>query len=72
MEENVEPNDDRAGEDCLDTYTPTPEEIAADCKRIREGWDSDRLKSKRSDGALPPILGGDLRRGNGPHRRIKD
>lgn len=72
MEENFEPDDDPAGDDYLDTYSPTPEEIAAECRRIRESWDSDRLKSKRSDGALPPILGGDLRKGSGPHRRINE
>ena len=33
-------------------YTPTPAEIEAECKRIREAWDDNERKSRRTRNAV--------------------
>ena len=41
-------------------YVPTPEEIAAECAKIREGWSEERWERQRTQadrGWMPPVIG---------------
>lgn len=46
MDETNEQADDEKTDNCV--YLPTPEEIAAECARIRAEWDADRLRKSKT------------------------
>jgi len=41
-------------------YIPTPDEIAEECAKIREGWSEERWERQRVNaerGWMPPVIG---------------
>lgn len=58
MDDDTELHDDLTERDTDGRYVPTPEEIAAECRRIREEWNADRLRTKRAGADGLPFVSG--------------